>query len=612
MVVRVPRVPWFVAGVCPSKETAQPRLLAAVIFGAACVLCYAPAHARLLPVTEQLVSPPVPWMEGAATDGRLFSLCHLTDRRSEVRTIDADGNTVGVPLQLDGNACRMATDGNGHWMLLQDAWSEGSWHLFARTYSPETASVGAAVMIGTTVGTAPVRDLVYAGNGVFFAVWTIGDDVYTGYYWPAHAYLQRLDLSGNKLGNPFRVPKEHFYGEYTPQLASNGNGLVAVALNYRTDVHDNGASGILRLFDSNGVALTDVIDLPAKFCGNSLYVLPRYLAMTGDGVVFAQLADDVYQYRSDGTLLSDRLTSGSCKWMCCPRMLAVSPNGRWVSIRPDWRPNSAFDVRAFNGDIIDSREHTVDDLYPFRSGIDQQIVAINEFGSISTVVRYGSQTKIARHCDSEDPACDRCPGFDDSIDADHDDIPDGCDRCVNVAGERDATSGRLLLSHSPYPNQRRANQVRLVLYAPLPAGTKLADLPVVERGMRIRIQGADGTSATQVVLEGGLRGPNRRAGWVTRPCGFRYKAGKGAPFGFKRVTVKDMSASHPDSVRVVVRADGDQYNVDERTMPLRAIIGFGDQTDAASCTELQFGTGECQTEHYFFSGEGRIFCERRE
>ncbi len=203
---------------------------------------------------------------------------------------------------------------------------------------------------------------------------------------------------------------------------------------------------------------------------------------------------------------------------------------------------------------------------------------------------------MRRFCPPEDEQC-LCPGS--TGDADGDGVPDECDWCTNVGGERDADKGKLTAAErwsAPAPDSPLAdNRLAIDLDFRLPAGTTFADLSVVDDGAHIRFESAEGEAVTEFLLPPGLESSGGH--WRVGPRSRRFI--HGIEFnGLQRFALYDRSSGGDGAVQMRLRARGGIWGVFGTKPPARVILTPGAIGAATrGCTEITFEAGDCTSGH---------------
>jgi hypothetical protein len=232
-----------------------------------------------------------------------------------------------------------------------------------------------------------------------------------------------------------------------------------------------------------------------------------------------------------------------------------------------------------------------------------------------------SGTALARFCRDDDPSCDRCPGFDDSIDADVDGIPDGCDLCTNVTGDQtmddDVKVGVLHSDREVFDeNDHYQGIVRASGRFRLPG--PFATIDPSADGVFVRFAAPDGPMVMSADLSSGTFAGAGTAGWTLgldgRKWTYRDKTGLGSIFpeyGELKATVEDRSTlTEPNLVRVTVKGKHGIYPTvaEDRTIDVTLVFGGQTASDAGQCAETSFAESDCR----FIAGaqDNRIRCKR--
>ncbi len=201
-----------------------------------------------------------------------------------------------------------------------------------------------------------------------------------------------------------------------------------------------------------------------------------------------------------------------------------------------------------------------------------------------------------RFCDSDDPACDRCAGFDDSLDADGDGLPDLCDECTNVANARAMDKARLFITKG---GDAKVSKFRLKGDTDLPVAFSEFD-PSID-GLRIGLFGA----VFGDIVDDRLPADAESGTWELKGGKTWKFKGESAStavtlLGQWRIVVKDRSNKAPGRVRVSAKHTGGVYRfvlLNLLDIPPRAVFNFGDESAANSdlCGEHSFLLENCKT-----------------
>lgn len=594
------------------------RILA-IVSGLLC--CPSILMAELLPAApERLLSFPSDLESiedfAAMPDGSYFLSYrrYVTDQSPDivVQRMSSDGELLGAPIPLPTlagtfqNRPRIAVTENGESLIAfsnnnVDGDPEGG--AFARAFDAAGNPLGVEFHLNSqTQGYQGFVSAAYLGNNAFVLSWSAGT-------FPNGIRARRFDLFGNPLGAEFSVPAPPDSADYSSgYVASNGSGTYAMAW---VESNSTGRTLHLGFFGADDTLLVErVLDsLPSS---SSWEFAPRHVAVSANAtIVHWTKGGYYYSYvvavNNAGEMLSAPIQTSE-------RLFGVSATGTMLAEPAKGGPHedSAMAQHALTGEEIGQPRRLTDSLRP-RSYSHRLTTSVNSWGSATVLYRtildenydfffQGPEvvsTFLRRFCDSSDPTCDRCPGFDDATDNDADGIPDGCDPCTNTGGGPTAMSGRTFLSNAAtvdaYP--RRSNRFIVRAEIPLPAvSASLPDLPVVSGGMQIRVEAPSGSAMVDARLPAGTFAGKGTAGWTVKPGKLRFRDRSAAPLrGIRDLTIRDRSRAHPGYVRVDVAASGDRYGITERYLPMRTILAFGAQQDAMSgnCTEIQYDTNEC-------------------
>jgi hypothetical protein len=197
---------------------------------------------------------------------------------------------------------------------------------------------------------------------------------------------------------------------------------------------------------------------------------------------------------------------------------------------------------------------------------------------------------LRRFCAESDTEC-RCPGG--TADLDGDGVADECDACTNVAGDRDAV-GRIAIAttdrYTPDFDPDRDNWVRLDLDGTLAVET--TSLPILEEGMRVRIESDSGVPATEWVVPPGAWSSDTDRGWKSTASSWKYRDRSTEKVnGLSDVKVKRGSDGR---LRFRLKARAGEYGTYRSSAPMRAVVTFGATGDGSrSCLELATSIEQC-------------------
>lgn len=476
---------------------------------------------------------------------------------------------------------------------------------FARVFDPAGIPLGIEFQLNSqSEGEQFPRGIAYLGNNAFIVSWDAGT-------FPAESRARRFDLFGNPLGAEFSVPADPGSDVYSGQPASNGTGTYAMTWYEKTSTEGRLHLGFFGADDT--LLLDRVLDshpLPSPHRSFG----PEHLAVRGNVAIVhwkkGNYKDAYIVAMTDGgEMLSDPLETSE-------RLFGVSAAGAMlVETAATPHEDSVLVQHALTGEEIGQARRLTDSLRPtfYSWGL---ATSVNAWGSVTllypTIMNQDYHypppgpgawsTFLRRFCDSSDPACDRCPGFDDATDNDADGIPDGCDPCTNTDGGPTSVSGRTFLSNATtadaYP--RRTNRFSVRTEIPLPSvSATFQDLPVIAAGMRVRVEAPSGSAMLDARLPAGTFAGKGTAGWTAKLGRLRFRDRTATPRrAIRDLSIRDRSTVHPGYVRVDVTASGDRYGIAAQYLPMRTILAFGAQEDAMSgnCTEIQYDTSECTGE----------------
>jgi hypothetical protein len=229
-------------------------------------------------------------------------------------------------------------------------------------------------------------------------------------------------------------------------------------------------------------------------------------------------------------------------------------------------------------------------------------VAADANGNPIVLNRYGllffaqNGDTFQRFCDTDDATCDRCAGFDDSLDGDADGEPDACDICTNVGGLQAIENAKLFLTKG---GDTKLSKFRLRGEVDLPVS--FAGLDPVGDGFRVALM-----SATFGTMVNGRLPQDAETGTWELKGGKTWKF-KGDSAGFSstfrgpwKIQIKDRSKKAPGRVRVSVKHTNGFYRLllgDLLDVPPKAVFIFGDESVAEGnlCGEVGFLLENCRT-----------------
>ncbi|HYB98592.1 MAG TPA: hypothetical protein VEC57_05595 [Candidatus Limnocylindrales bacterium] len=483
-----------------------------------------------------------------------------------------------------------------------------SFGVFARAYDANGVPLGQEFQINTiAAGDQHASDVSYVGSGEFIASWWT--------YGSLDIRARRFALGGTLLGSEVVIATAPGMTGHGAEIASAGDGSYTAAWVERQG----------EVYEAK-VAAFDSADAP---------VVTRTLGSGVQAILDIGMADDgslAVGWANSGSAVESVATyQPSLEPLAAPvavqgPLLATARNGTWVAIDPGSSGSEDMEMvaRTMTGTPTGSPVPLRDSFRPGR--MVELDAAMSAAGSVAALLRivqepiYASDTWPAvmelyfrKYCSSEDVACDRCTGHDDSIDLDGDFVVDGCDPCVSA--DDTAAVSRTSVSNSmaseAYP--RRSNRIGIRSRFTLPDGVAdFASLPVLEHGLRVRIEGAPGGALVDAQLPPGLFSAQERRGWTIKNGVIRYRDGSATPIrGIRKVVLRDRSTAGPRQTDVQVTAAADRYGIAERYSPLRTIIVFGDQQDGTEgrCVETRYVAEECSTE-VFQHNHGGAACSR--
>ena len=579
-----------------------------------------PAHADFLPpgpdavvgipVSTGTSFNPVPSEIEWLPDGSFFVLFEIAYSDNDVFVLPSgsylqhvaqNGALIGSPVRVnsvDGEIARsprFARNPDGVMMVVFWTFEPGvGEESFARAFDASGNPLSLEFPLRVSAMPQVSPDVAYLGSDTWIAVWTEIEQ------WPnEHLLIRRFDNLGTMLGTESMLVPDGFDLSAT-SIVSNGDGIYAISW---ADRADDGTINV-EMFDSNDQSIVSrVLNAPTNGAGG--IVRP---AMASDGTLVVQhvaffggLPPMAEVLASDGSTIAS-VTIGS-------EPIAVTPDGRWIAQRS---PESYLQHET-DGTPIGRSYAARSDLQPM--SLWDVNVAANASGSLAVIYKATRNRNFfydtgavpihepVRHylhviCDSSDPLCDRCPAGDET-DTDSDGRPDACDPCTTPSDSAQTISASVTVANAERTPLKppRGNAVRVTATAVLPdASGGFSTLPIVERGLRIRMETEDQGEIVEAQLPGGLYGGMGTRGWTAKTGIFRYRDTTDAPIrGFRKARVRDMSSRMPDLVAIDAKASGNQYGVGANYVPLTLAITFGDRTDdsAGLCAELSFGDTEC-------------------
>lgn len=229
-----------------------------------------------------------------------------------------------------------------------------------------------------------------------------------------------------------------------------------------------------------------------------------------------------------------------------------------------------------------------------------EAVAVDSNGNPVVLQTYENAQRpdrIQRFCDSDDPTCDRCNGFDDTVDDDGDGLPNACDLCTNVADARTMEKPRMFVTRG---GAAKIQKFRSRGTMTLPVAFSAID------------PGADSFRVALLsplyghIVNDRLASPDAADGsWELKGAStwkFKGQADFGTSAGRGEWIIKIKALGGPTSNRVRVSAKNSRGSYGFRTedsldLPPRTLFNFGDESEAESdlCGEAIFAVENCRT-----------------
>ncbi len=278
--------------------------------------------------------------------------------------------------------------------------------------------------------------------------------------------------------------------------------------------------------------------------------------------------------------------------------LAVAADGSFV-VHANTKVREFDATGAALGEFFETRDHVT-------GGPVSQSFSVDEAGNFVVVWSESfndaeREILARRFCSQTDPTCSICPGFDDSLDADGDGRPDGCDPCTNVGGGQDASKGavRIRVNNDAGLPQRRSDITLSAEFALAGAPGAFASLDPVADGVRIRIETVFGAAIAETTLPGGEFAGAGTAGWKLNGAGTRWsyldKRGLDPVPPFFKLVLKDVSDDGPNRVKLQARGREGTYAASPDYIPVRAFVVLGDSAASLGglCGEVAFDLSRC-------------------
>ncbi len=489
----------------------------------------------------------------------------------------------------------------------------GGYGIFARPFAADGTALAQPFQVNAaSAGDQYDGDVAYLGSDTWIALWTDGN------YPTMTLRVRQFDLLGTSMGADAPIETTALRDS---SLASGGSGTYAVGWSDLT-----GELNKVRMLDSDNQTIVSRV-LGVSTHNFSTVVEP---VMASDGTLVVRHANAFIGWQpkaeviaADGSTIASDIAVGV-------EPIAIAPGGLWVSATDDEAHYAIYQTESMQqhetgGTPIGKAYAGRSDLSPMMAW--DSAVAMNAYGSVAALYTATRDRNhfydigalpvedTVRHylrlfCDSTDPQCDPCTAG-DATDLDGDGLADACDPCVTPAGAPAISFASAAIRNAERANlfPQRANQVRVRAVAALTPGT-FASLPLVDRGLRMRIDSADGGSLVDAQLPGGTWAGNGTRGWTVKPGVYLYRDSTLEPvLGFRKVIVQDSSARSPGLVTVRATATASQYGVRPGYLPMVLSVTFGEHADgnAGLCTEFPFDAAECEAE-MTASQSGRLRC----
>lgn len=495
---------------------------------------------------------------------------------------DSTGAPVGTPHAI-AEPAGSAIDGAGHLVVL----TEEQVACAPTPCTPATQILLTRYALDGTLVDSPVvvtedfpdddealdaLGLTVGSDGTTLVAWSKGDIVTDSFYpYEKHhfptGWMRRYDSGGAQLGSDFVFSAPGVEGYFFRcELAADGVGRAYILSRF----YPRGSSdeAVVRRFQLDG---SGAIDLPLS---DSVYEgsISNLTAAQDGRVAFVAWTDEydaskIFRYGVDSTL--------------------------------EGTPVSAEDDLPFEKSVYDI-------LLDAEGGI---VALLDRARTLEQGSRYGDGIRLRRFCDSDDPTCDRCAGFDDAIDEDEDGIPDGCDPCVNVAAQQDSPVASTFLSFdgmtvgNAFYNPRHDNIATVEQKFTLPAGVTFATLPVVSEGLRLRVESLVGDAMLDVHVPGGDYAGSGTAGWTAKGRSTRFTDRTATPAnGIRRIRIRDLGSKSPGLVSVSIKGSGGEYAARPTLLPMRTIVVLGGAGSSAGgiCSEAPFVESDCSYGSYYY------------
>ncbi len=473
----------------------------------------------------------------------------------------------------------------------------GSTTIQAQRYDASGNPTGAEFRVAPATARDP--SVAYLADGSFVVAWQSD---------PVRA--RRYDAVGVPIGLTLQL------GDfYAPTLAAlAGGGFVLVGS--RTTPDGGGREVLGQRFDASGVPVGSEFvaaspDVPSGIGTTSV-------TGTSDGGFLVGLYGGVRRFDASGAPAGPAFAVDAGEEIRAQvPAIAVSDSGEILAVfagggEPQAGTSSddifvrTFDVDgAPTGAAAPVNDHL---------GGDQDGVSVAKLSTGSFVVAWmtdgyapGGHTAQGQHlrrvCDFEaEPGCDRCPGFDDSIDVDGDGRPDGCDPCIND-GARDMFERTKLSISNPTVVDTLASKAHKMslkgefeLAGPLGA---FALLDPLSQGARVRVESAAGHAIADITLPAGELVGAASAGWRSNDSGTKwmYRDRGVATTEISKLKLVDRGAGASNRVSLKLKGFRGEFPIAPYYVPVKATATLGDDSagQAGLCGETNFAIEDCST-----------------
>jgi len=564
----------------------------------------------------------VVWRSGGLLTGDIHA--RLYDVDGSPLSSEITVNTVTAWSQITP---AVAADGLGRFVVAwTDSESDGDAEgIVARVLDNDASFVTAAFNVNTTIaGQQRDPDVAAAADGSFVVVW---GGAAAGSF--SDIMAQRYDSTGTPVGSEIDISGAT---GWRPTVGSDASGNFTVAW-------DGFAGASLRRFDSSGTPLDVAVALgsdtrSSKVSTNATGTTAVAWAEGAQGTCLVL----VRRHDSSGAAIGSDLVASSVSEAdsCAPGEVAVADDGSvtvtWthafddtVPLEPDLyerdgAQSGVFGQRWDSAGLADGPNLRINTT---RAGDQYRDAMALDADANLLALWQGPYLLGQRFCLDSNPTCDRCTGFDDSLDLDADGVPDACDLCSNVFGEqtmvdRARVAAKMRAGYSSKQTSIQASGIFSV------AGGFAALDPDVS-GARIRVFAGDGALAADAELASGPYGGSGTAGWKANQAGNKWvwqnkvpsvePGGFGPPTGVLKLVLQDAATvAAPETVRVKVkfRQDSDIGNIviAAEDSVLDFVVRLGDQAaaDGGRCGESSFLASEC--DYRESTHDRRVRCRR--